>query len=129
MVNMDAMKDPVLDEALQLFVYLCRDRRIGTEVIVSADQFRHPWVFTGVFGEGWSVEVGADPIQRFVVDAEGTLHHAARTWTLRKVPREFQVPEGDHHLVEAGPFEEQDIHLRDSLLQAFVRFLDEHEAR
>ena len=117
------MKDPVLAEALQMFVQVCRRRQIPREDIVSADQSRHPWVFARGVGEGWSFTLGVDAARRFAVDTEGLLYNATRTWVLRKVPSWYQIREGGHHLVATSPIEDCDEQFRDELLGGIVEYL------
>jgi hypothetical protein len=117
------MEDPILSEALQMFVQICRHRRVPTQDIVSADRSRHPWVFVGGVGEGWSFTVGADATRRFAVDTEGLLYNATRTWVLRKVPDWYQIREGGHHLVATSPIGDCDEQLRDELLGGIVGYL------
>lgn len=117
------MEDPVLAEALQMFVQICRHRQIPTEDIISADQSRHPWAFAGGAGPGWSFTMGADAARRFAADTEGLLYNATRTWVLRKVPSWYQIREGGHHLVAMSPVEDCDEQFRDELLEGMVKYL------
>lgn len=117
------MEDPVLAEALQTFVRVCRRRQLPREDIVSADQSMHPWVFAGGVGEGWSFTLEADAARRFAVDTEGLLYNATRTWVLRKVPSWYQIREGGHHLVATSPIEDCDEQFRDELLEGIVKYL------
>ncbi|MHA7224344.1 hypothetical protein ACX80S_18895 [Arthrobacter sp. RHLT1-20] len=117
------MEDPVLAEAIQMFVQVCRHRHVPREDILSADQSRHPWVFAGGLGEGWSFTLGADAVRRFAVDTEGLLYSATRTWVLRKVPSWYQVRQGGYHLVATSPIEDCDEQFRDELLESMVKYL------
>ena len=117
------MEDPILGEALQMFVQVCRHRKIPREDILSADQSRHPWAFAGGLGEGWSFTLGADAARRFAADTEGVLYSATRTWVLRKVPSYYQIREGGHHLVVTSPFGDCDEQFRDELLDGMVKYL------
>ena len=117
------MKEPILAEALQMFVQICQHRGMPREDIVSADQSRHGWVFARGVGEGWSFTLGAGAARRFAVDTEGSLYNATRTWALRKVPSWYQIREGGHHLVATSPIEDCDEQLRDEVLEGIVKYL------
>ncbi|MEA3549226.1 hypothetical protein [Pseudarthrobacter sp. C1] len=119
------MEDPVLADALQVFVQVCRNRKIEREDIVSADQTRHPWVFTAGVGEGWSFTLGTDATRRFVVDTKGTLYNATRTWVLRKVPTWYQVREGGYHMVATSLVDRSDTQFRDEILKGLLKFVDD----
>ena len=119
------MEDPVLADALQVFVQVCRNRKIEREDIVSADQSRHPWVFTAGVGEGWSFTLGTDATRRFVVDTKGTLYNATRTWVLRKVPTWYQVREGGYHMVATSLVDSCDTQFRDEILKGLLKFVDD----
>ena len=92
------MKEPILAEALQMFVQICQHRGMPREDIVSADQSRHGWVFARGVGEGWSFTLGAGAARRFAVDTEGSLYNATRTWGLRKVPSWYRIRDDREHL-------------------------------
>ena len=121
------MMDLVLAEALQLFVQACSHRQIAREDIVSADQSRQPWVFAGGVGEGWSFTMGSSATCRLVVDTEGSLYHATRTWVLRQVPSWYQVRAGSYHLVASSPVEVCDDKFREAILASLLKFVDEVE--
>ena len=127
--NVGTAEDPILAEALHVFVEICRLRQIDPEYIFCADRTRHPWVFQSAIAERWSIVLGSDPLRRYAIDATGALHHATRTWTLRKVETWFQVPEGTHHLVSTGYVECLDAELRNEIVASLLTFFGDNPAQ